>query len=527
MKIKQQMVIGHNLRASDLSFADKIGGLVCPSMAIFRNDHEFRNYGEITLLMDKSKINLRTHPAHNSDIYSMRFPPCYYSVDTKVLDSFSETVSSAVPEMEKYSSSADYHEKSITSKGFDSVADEYMKDTKVLMAYARDIGLNPRLYREKYQTGISFIDTMDKPRSFVRKLQAMGIEGMSESSAEYAEMSQLMFDAMTSSMRKLAESKGGTPEEVEKDTQYFIDRIGSSYFKEVEGKPMLFLNPHRKIVDHIHRMRREPNPIDEYKTKDRLRKLISTESQRQKFKNWLEDHIAPAFHSPYMHVVTRGGNQKKLAFTAENALKAMKGKANGEERTMFMGAGSVRSLVAKRFTSYRDMQSHIGELVSEKDMDTIKDELNSKLADFPEKLAPFYQYDVNSWRYRDAVYEEIAEYARTKRVSELQSFVDIDPDVMQELDDYLAELRNAKTHYFEIKKQSIVSIEDFDAAVVPKGIDKAALEILKKSNLKITFYDPEQALSRIKAVNQNQDLMFGNGEVVTLQAPENESLEYK
>lgn len=526
MKLMQKLAVGHNLNASDLVFADKIGGLVCPSMAIFRSDISFSNFGDITLLMDKSKVNLRTHPAHNADVFSMRFPSCYYKTDKSILDTFSEKVATSVPEMEKEHSIADYHESSVISKGFDHVAQEYMRDPKVLLAYARDNGLNPRIYRSQHKSGITFIDNMEKPKSFLRELKSMGIKSIKEGTDEYTEYSQRLFDEMKSSMRRLAESKGGTPKEIEEDTDYFINHLGKHYFKSVESNPQLLFSPHQKIKDHIRAIERNPNPIDIRKTRDRLEKLVKSDKQKQSFITWLGNHIGNAFHSPYMHVVTRGGNHKKLAFTAENALKAMRGKVQGEEKTIFMGAGSIRSLVAKRFTSYREITSHIHDLVSDDDMKVVGEEFNKRLSDFPEKLAPYYLYQTDSWRYRDAVYEEISDYARSGSLSKLESFNNIDVDVLQELDDFLSDLSQAKTHYFEVKKQSIVGIDDFDAAIVPNGVDPAAIEVLKRANVNITFYDPEQSLSRIKAVNKQQDLLFGNGNEVVIPEPDEQSLEY-
>jgi len=525
MRITQKMAVGHNLDEDDLAFANNIGGLVCPSLAIFRTDHNFKNFGNITLLMNKSKVNLRADPTHNSDVYSSRFPSCYYKVQTSVLDEFASKVKSAVPEFEKIHSVVDYHESGKVSKGFDSVAEDYMRDPKILMTYARDNGLNPRIYRDKHTTGIMFIDSMEKSKSFINQLKRNGVTQLKENTPEYSEYSQIMYDAMLDAMRSIAEGKGGTPEEIKEDTDYFVQRVGKTYFKFVDDKPQLFFNPHQKILDHIRHVERDPNPIDPRKTRDRLEKLVSSKKQKSAFKSWLSEHIADAFHSPYMNVVTRSGQSKKLAFTAENALKAMKGKINGEEKTIFMGAGSVRSLISKRFTSFREINDNIESLISEDEMQKVGSEFNSRLAEFPDKLAPFYLYQTDSWHYSDAVYEEIADYARTGQLSALESFEDIDPDVLKDLNTFLDELSNGKTHYFEIKKQSIVSISDFDSAVIPRGTSKETIKILRDANLSVTFYDPDNKLSRIQAVNKQQDLLFGEGSEVTL--TEDSGIEYE
>lgn len=520
MKIKQQMAIGHNLNASDLAFANKIGGFVCPSLAIFRTDHAFTNYGDITLLMDKSKVNFRSTPAHNADVFSARFPLCYYKADVNKLDSFTEEVNSACDDLAEISSIVDYHESSAIQKGFESVASTYMNDLKVLMTYARDKGLNPRTYKATNKSGIIFIDSNERPKSFLKKLKAFEPESLSEGTDEYAHYSQFIYDTMVGHIDKLVDSRGGTKEEKEADKEYFLSRTRKSYFKEVDGKPILFFNTYQKLNDYIRLCQRNPNPIDRYKTNERLRKLVSTDKQKEAFKGWLNERIGKAFHSPFMYVLTRSGNQKKLAFTAENALKAMKGKVNGEEQTIFMGAGSIRSLVAKNYRSIREITKNIDMLVSEKEMKKVGDEFNSRLQEFPDKLAPFYLYQTDSWRYRDAVYEEIADYAKRGTTRALESFKDIPDEVLEDLNNFLDELSNAVTHYFEIKEQSIVGLDKFDAAIVPKGTHKETLEILRNANVKVTFYEPDNKLSRQLGVIKNQPLLFGNGEEVTLNLSE-------
>jgi hypothetical protein len=519
MKITQKLAIGHNLDNDDLIFADNIGGLICPSLAVFRSDHEFSSYGKITLLMDKSKVNLRKDPAHNADIYSTRFPPCYYKSDDSILDAFSEKVATLVPEYKGIHCKADYHEGSMTSEGFDKVSYEYSRDPKILMAYAREQGINPRIYKTVHTTGIPFIEKPKNPKSFIKKLKELDIQNISEDHPNYIPLSKLVHQRIESAVTETVMDRGGyksSQEEVDEDIKYFMSSINERNFKETEGGLGLSLSTLHKLERYFNEVSKNPSPINLIKTRERLEKLVDTPKQKNNFKEWLGGNIEKAFHSPHMHVMTKGGNRKKLAFTAENVFKAMKGKVNGTEKTIFMGAGSIRSLIAERIISFRDMTCRMGNLSTKDDMKDIQSSLDSRLSEIPDLLSANYLYDTGSFRFRDAVYEEVAEYAQHRNIRALESFENIEDEKLEQINQFLDDLRDAPSHYFEIKKQSIVAISDFDAAIIPKGTSKNTVQLLRDANIKITYYDPEVKLDRIRAINKNQELLFGQGKDVVL-----------
>jgi hypothetical protein len=519
MKVKSRMAIGHNIDPDGLKFANELGGLVCPSLAVFRSDHHFKNYGKITLLMDKSSVDLKKDPLHNSDVFSTRFPTCHYTVDEKVLNNFASEVHSLVPDLPQIHSNVDYHDSSVVNKGFLNVYDKYLNDIKVLLAFVRQQGANPRIYKEKHTTGISFMENPDKPRSFARKLNSLDISKMTEEHPNYLEVSQLVYDQIEKGVLNLVKEKTNNPEEIKQDTRYFMETMEKRKFNDIDGKKGLSFSALHQIIRYAEKMHKSPDYVDTHKTMERLRKFVKTPKQKEVFKSWLQEKIGTAFHTPYMHVLTRGGNRKKLAFTAENVLKAMKHKGNGAERTIFMGAGMLRSLVSERITSFTELSKRMDSLASEKDMKGIQSEFNSRLSDIPDILAPHYLYRVDGMHYRDAVYEELFDFAKTGSIRSLESFEDIPSEKMDIIKTLLDDLKVAKTHYFEIKKQSIVGIDEFSVAIVPKGTEKKIIELLKSNDLKVDFYNPNIELDRIRAVNKHDDLLFGEGKEVTIDTP--------
>lgn len=79
-----ELIVQHNLTASNLLKADKLGGLPVPSLAISKVGAPLENFGEITLIAPKEMATPSAkNPVFRSDAYTPRFPTIDYSIDTK------------------------------------------------------------------------------------------------------------------------------------------------------------------------------------------------------------------------------------------------------------------------------------------------------------------------------------------------------------------------------------------------------------------------------------------------------------
>jgi hypothetical protein len=79
----KNLIAQHNLTASNLLFADELGGLAVPSIGVARIESPMSGYGEITLLGDSGLIDPAKAPVFDADVYSPRFPRAKYKVDTR------------------------------------------------------------------------------------------------------------------------------------------------------------------------------------------------------------------------------------------------------------------------------------------------------------------------------------------------------------------------------------------------------------------------------------------------------------
>jgi hypothetical protein len=85
----RNLVVAHNLSERNLLFADKMGGLAMPSLAVTKKDSGFSGYGEITLLADKSMIDPKARvPVTDADMYSPRYPSVQYDINRKGIQNY-------------------------------------------------------------------------------------------------------------------------------------------------------------------------------------------------------------------------------------------------------------------------------------------------------------------------------------------------------------------------------------------------------------------------------------------------------
>jgi len=88
------LIATHNLTASNLLHAAKIGGLAAPSLAITKPEYPVLNFGEITLVAPLSMIDPASKESRakvfSSDVYSSRYPSVVIEVDRGALDRFAE-----------------------------------------------------------------------------------------------------------------------------------------------------------------------------------------------------------------------------------------------------------------------------------------------------------------------------------------------------------------------------------------------------------------------------------------------------
>jgi hypothetical protein len=193
----------HNITASKLMNAVKLGGLPVPSLAILRPDMDFSGFGDITLIAPPSLVDPkadRAVKAFASDVYSPRYPRATYQMDNGKRDALSRRLRPAATLVDE-----DVDLDKVEDDGIEGWADSLRQGTILRAAFLMERGVT---VEPVMHTGPGFrpgaVDTYatrDALREKVEPLSAEYTAWLEELTAGLV-TGERIFDGWTSAGRK-------------------------------------------------------------------------------------------------------------------------------------------------------------------------------------------------------------------------------------------------------------------------------------------------------------------------------------
>ncbi len=241
-------------------------------------------------------------------------------------------------------------------------------------------------------------------------------------------------------------------------------------------------------------------PNDYAKTLQAVRKKFRTKKLESGLEFALNQELREMTDKKvYFNGYTNSGNRRYAEYNMENIVSKMVKELRGGENFNY-GAGNIRAKNAAEMKSIPSIQKRRGEIVSKQEMESVKKAASDKLFQVLDELKPYYKFDANRFGYYDDASNAISEGPRSIR----EAF-NADPEVfsaVRELIDYLTTL---PTEYFETKIGRAVGLDEFKAAVVPRGTAQDVIDILTKHGIAIKYYKKGDGQDRVKAVRSIAD----------------------
>ncbi|WP_415912913.1 hypothetical protein [Neptuniibacter sp. QD37_11] len=505
----------HNLSEDALKNAIEIGGLPCPSMALVRSDIGLEKYGEITLIAPAQMLNPRKVAVFDADIWSKRHPETGYKINERLVGDVLDEMQSKYPQDMKFS-----HEtvcETLRSNGLKSLKDAASNSPFLLYAFARDMGRNPRLPKvtKQYETGLL------GHRKIVNWLKKYPEHMINADSPEVTEeLRAILMESISIEAEKIARAVNSDVEEefreecVQEEIPIWHQRIASRVMEETDqGKKVSNHGLYKLYCDL--RMHMKSDPIDNYKLRKSL--FPFAEKHGRKFEEWLDAHFGDCVGEMFFYSEKRdrNGQCKKVPYSLESVVKEMRSQyRNTEGNMIFCGAGELRAAMTSQVKNVAQLEHCMSNMVSEDAMKTMKANANDTLADMAMALQLYYKYDSNRFGYLEEAAKGIQSYIVSGLRGFNEYFEDYDDEVIEQLDQYLAELKASPTTYLEAKFKRAVEINEFVGAVVPKNINKEVLKALKAQGLQIKGYEPDSAKDRLRQLNTFEQEMICKGPLV-------------
>jgi hypothetical protein len=458
------LFVAHNISPKGILEAHDLGGLAAPSIAVGRTKAGFENFGDVTLLADPALLKDPKARTFDADIYSPRQPRATYNVDSAAYSNLYEeldpdNIGLSKPDMG-----------TLESK---DGASALLRSDAVMLHWLRLQGKAPKIKKLKVEPEIRTASKIEGPRY------------------QLIDNPKLIKQAEKHYKKLLASVQEKDPTRGERYESFWFEEDGSlkpSSIKEFVNQVIGF---------------RESGGIDVSKFTSDIRDKFRVKKNKAEFEQWVSDQFNSMVKGKTLFKgFTPAGNRKYIEYNLLNVVKEMTQQLKAGE-SFFYGAGTVRSAYAKELKTIKQIQDKRDKIISDEDFNKVRDESQDVLQTALDKLKPFYKFDSDSWGYANDAGSALAEGKKGQR----EAF-NITPESQKIIDDLIEYLIALPTTYFESKIQRAVTFDEFDTAVVPKGLSQDALQILKDAGLKIKRYDPDKEGDRTEVIAKQKKLLF-------------------
>jgi hypothetical protein len=186
----------------------------------------------------------------------------------------------------------------------------------------------------------------------------------------------------------------------------------------------------------------------------------------------------------------------------------MKEDMRDNNQTGMFGAGAFRAQVAPTFRTLEDVKAARDRISEPGVLTEMKDKLNNDLIEISSEFSDYAKYtDRNQFIAGDMHRDQLLEIAQG-RADWDEYFPGAPEELKQRWTAYMEELKNAPTAYFEAKPQRIVTLDEFQGALIPADAPQEVEDILRRNSIERIERVTDEA-DRIAKMRKFQDLLFG------------------
>ena len=488
----KDLVVVHNLSENKLLEAIDLGGLAVPSIAITKDSTGHNNFGEISLIFKSDTIDPSKsyNKVYESDVYSKRFPKTINKISSKnlseLLDTFKESAkvfnsspSSYESELEETSklnavetlsrvAFVKYH--FLKENGIDIQIKQRQKQGRagVPMSYIKEFADKHKdLTKSYYET--DFVDTLipEITEIYNKMYKDYGVD--KEKSVSYTDADRFLYDVGEY-------NKNGEAAFLENDI-YSLREDVDKEIKKLEDK---FNNYVVGLVDKYY-------------------------DSEKYFRNNVD-------------LFTNAGNRRSFNALYEeanlrNIVKYMTGRVRNEEGFNY-GAGSIRSVLSRQFKTLNEIKEARYKIVDSETMKKLKEETDEATFRIAAEIAKLDR-NSNSFMATDNALDFMAEIARSsgtesRIIALFEEYYNALPSegLVKDIQDYMKQLVNYPTEYFEAKPQRAVYFSEIVEVIAPVGINTRILDFFADNGIKVEFYD-DSTTSRSELIKSlPEDIKF-------------------
>lgn len=504
---ENEILIGvHNLWVEYLIFADEMGGLPMPSLAIINPDIPFVKYGEITLVAPKEMYDPKgssKNKLFNRDVYSPRFPSVYFKANRKKLEeSFSKFIVRYDEDTDFLKSIEDKKVRKLVYDGFSYIYDkvyegkgtirkiiadvEHSMKFLLAYAYANDIRV-PIEY--KYKPLLHILSTSPQPKGIelIKKLidkkypELKTIKHYNYDDKKTIQLITNFYKEINSDMKVLRMRFANGRKAID---DIIIDLGKERIEKNVNKEGEIYYAIGIEVISEINDLYASEKMVDESKLRDYFESSKFYEKNSTEIQNFLMKLLEDTVDSYYF---VQSPSGRKVPLTLENVERYMKSQGIKSTENFFYGLSNSAAIAAKEYKTLREAKNDFDKVISDNEFQKFLAN-QQELIDKAQEVRKYYKYQDSSNSFYTAL-GKVGQYdnptnEQIQRIFRSEDFNDIPEMYMDDIRNAAMSVRNAPTEYFEVKLKKSVRLNEFVGAVVPEHFTEG-IEILEKNGIMV------------------------------------------
>ena len=518
----KNLVALHNLNANKLNKVLDLGGFPMPSIAVTRTDIPHTNFGDITLVMNKSTVDPkanRKNTVYSADAWTPTVPPTEYKPDNNRLREISNKIYGLVGDR-NIANALDYVTFDTDNVSRDlanydgNIVEKYLDNHTLKYAFLKDIGAEIDLPKKaaKLSRGVS----NEAVRYFSGKL----VNGL--------QTVELYRNMSATEMLNDKELTNAVAEVLNWDILRQVDE-GTEAYEKLKANPLYKAEDlsFSQIDALLSGVRKYFNygideTIDGKEAKNVITRYINWNELQKQYETWLNEMFEGVVEKTGIYnnkdIFTPSGNRRTfeqlhLPVTLDNIVKAMASQNNGNTKNVagFNGVKTLRAGMAERFKSIDDMHKLEGRLqhLTTEEFDAIHDQLadrmykiiNSVLETAPDTSGNIYMR-------QDSVGETLMEIAESGNydtdaiINTVNQYIyNIDENIANDIRTLLYDVSQMPTNMFEAKPERAVGFDEVNAVILPNTTDNSLRDRLESMGVKVVTYEKGSDADRLNKLN--------------------------
>ena len=516
----KNLVAVHNMQSSELERTLDLGGLPMPSIAIIKAQRGHSEYGDVSLVFDKSVIDpnaSKLNKVYGGDAWTPTYPTIEYKpnekIAKKIRDKYYDFSRKFGYEESRplYSYVNDLENQLNRNKGEAGMLEELYNDTRVMQYYLLDSGKG-KVETINKETRTELTDEEVKMHEFF--IKELGSDVVDEAKWDgetnpqtYRKNYMSKYEGTIREAYKkfLSQEYQFTEEEV----QNALDNTNSFKYLSLVRDAQRYRENGRVTIKKEADYEATQNAIREAAGED-YRKWVDSLFKGIEEKSGIRNNLS---------YYTNSGNQRSWEAlhwenNLENVVKVMKSQDDVGGGTFF-SAHAIWGVSAKDYRSIEEIKADSERLKSlpKEEYTKIKESFGDRLTEIANSIMdksernPFIAVDNAVECIVDAIRSSKTKSGILNNLRQYQHLT-VTETTVDDIVSLVSDIANMPTEYFEAKPKRAVELNEIATAIIPDNTSESTKARLNDMGIKFVEYETGNENARLDALNSLEDVKF-------------------